>query len=45
MGHPASLKWADRPESPVKMRKEMDTDRKWGEGMDTTEYDRMNGYN
>jgi cytochrome c551/c552/glucose/arabinose dehydrogenase len=23
MGHPASLKWADRPESPVKMRKEM----------------------
>jgi cytochrome c551/c552 len=23
MGHPASLKWADRPESPVKMRKDM----------------------
>lgn len=23
MGHPASLKWADRPESPVKMRKEI----------------------
>ncbi|MHA8070145.1 c-type cytochrome [Aquirufa ecclesiirivi] len=23
LGHPASLKWADRPESPVKMRKEM----------------------
>lgn len=23
MGHPASLEWADRPESPVKMRKEL----------------------
>ena len=23
MGHPASLNWADRPESPVKMRKEL----------------------
>jgi cytochrome c551/c552/glucose/arabinose dehydrogenase len=23
LGHPASLNWADRPESPVKMRKEM----------------------
>ncbi len=23
LGHPASLKWADRPESPVKMRKEL----------------------
>ncbi len=23
MGHPASLKWADKPESPVKMRKEL----------------------
>jgi len=23
LGHPASLAWADRPESPVKMRKEM----------------------